>query len=109
MVNVKEIIKDTEVFCKNRLSYTPNCLSDAIKIMKMWQHIKVDGIKRYYGSGLSLDELVEEIEEKFSPSIITQTVTIEIQGKSEQRLRNTISTIECVDGVKDVRPHDSRY
>jgi len=81
------------------------CLEDAIKVVRMWEalqhtcnkHAISDDIKK------GIRYIVSHIEGTYFPSIIKQTVTVEIQGADEQRLRNTISTIECVDGVKEVR------
>ena len=84
------------------------CAEDAIKVMKMWKVLKKSTCVNILGADC-IKDLTNKIEEEFFPSVIKQTVTIEIRGENEQRLRNIISTIECVDGVKDVRPHDSRY
>jgi len=104
MRDLDTLIEDLEAI-NRRVGFTFTAVVDAIKVVKMWKKFKTQGIKDYYrmNSSLCVDEVVEQIEEEFFPSIIHQTVKVAIQGANKQRLRNTIETIECVEGVNEVR------
>lgn len=94
-----------------RLGFEYSGISDAIKVCKMWKDVKYTASQWDVGQAakLSLHRIIEEVEEEFFPPLITQTVTIEIARKSESLLEDTVDQIRLVPGVKDVRPHDSRY
>ena len=78
------------------------CAEDAIKVCKMWKVLKENTSINILGDD-RIKYLTNKIEEEFFPSIVHQTIKVAIQGESKQRLRNTIETIECVEGVNEVR------
>lgn len=83
----------------------------AIKMLKMWRHLKRQASKWEMGlaTHLRVHTVMEKAEKEFFPTKMRQTVTIEIERKSESLLEDTIDQVRLVPGVKDVRPHDSRY
>ena len=98
-LDIKEIVDGLKDINK-RLGFEYKAISSAIKVCEMWQEFKDDSCEF---------NLINIVEERFFPSIIKQTVTVEIQGKDEESLRDTIQQVRLLYGVKDVRPHDSRY
>ena len=98
MIDIQKTIDEVEALTS--LGADPQCMKDAIKVMKMWRDVKKDSCEF---------ELIRWIEEDYFPTKMRQTVTIEIERKSESLLEDTIDQVRLVPGVKDVRPHDSRY
>lgn len=92
MIDIKETIDELEHMsgCNRR------CIGNAIKIMKMWQDVKKDSCEF---------ELIRCIEEDYFPSTATQDFIVTIQGSCLRR-DNAVQTIECVHGVKEVKPRE---
>ena len=86
---------------------------DAQMVCKMWRWFRKSfkHYKMHYGmiGDVAVARIINEAEQRFFPYNVRQTVTIEIERKSESLLEDTIDQLRLVPGVKDVRPHDSRY
>ena len=105
MLDTKEIIEDLEAI-NRRAGFTFTGVVNAIKVVKMWERLSIEYgglIIKFPSHQKVVREYMNEIEEEFFPSIIHQTVKVAIQGINKQRLRNTIETIKCVEGVDEVR------
>ena len=80
------------------------CVREALQVCKMWKEAK-----RYVTNYKVTSGILRDIEETYFKPLITQTVTVKIQGEDESRLDCAIETIKCINGVKEVRPHETRY
>ena len=78
----------------------------AIKMMKMWRMLRSEygGLMIKFPSHTEdVSEYMDEIEEKFFPSIIHQTLKVAIQGKDDKTLHRIRDIIKSVGGVNEVR------
>lgn len=111
-LDTKEVIEGLKDI-NRRLGFEYKAINSAIKVCKMWDSIKGQCgnvfVEFCPESKEPLVKLCTDIEERFFSSVIKQTVTIEVQGKDEESLRDAIQQVRLLYGVKDVRPHDSRY
>jgi hypothetical protein len=111
-LNIQETIDSLESVNK-RLGFGHGAICDAIKVCEMWRKFGSDNRNShiYFATkpNKSIDELMSKTREEYFPSTMTQTVTIEVEGKDEEFLRDTIQQIRLLYGVKAVRPHDSKY
>ena len=92
MIKIKEII-DGLLDINKRLGFEYKAICNAIQVCKMWHEFKKDSCEF---------ELIKNVEEKFFPSIIYQTVTVKIQGEDEEALRKTRQHIKTTWGVIEV-------
>ncbi len=100
-MDTKKIIKDLGDI-NSQVGFTYTAVVNAIKVVRMWEEIRKRTCINVM-CGERIKEYTKELEEEFFPTIVYQTIKVAIQGESEQRLRNTIETIECVEGVNEVR------
>lgn len=90
---MKEVI-DGLLYINKRLGFEYKAIGNAVQVCKMWHEFKKDSCEF---------ELIKNVEEKFFPSIIHQTVVVEIQGANEEELRKTRQHIKTTWGVMEVK------
>lgn len=80
----------------------------AIKVMKMWRFARASARNYEMGEAtkLQVHRILEDIEGRFFPTKVKQTVTVAIERKSESLLEDTVDQIRLVPGVKEVKMND---
>ncbi|MBE9593778.1 MAG: hypothetical protein IMF19_09890 [Proteobacteria bacterium] len=114
MIYIDNRIEDMEGFCKRLDSgdvatgFVPSYVRDAVKIMKMWRYARTSAKDYEMGQAtkLQVHRILEDIEERFFPSIISQGFKIKIEGESMAEIQIRAGMVNAVEGVKEVRMHD---
>ena len=109
MIDMKETIEQLEERCV--MLGNPEYMEDAIKVLKMWRCLveRSNNVTVYVegcpASKQSLLKMCKDIEGEFFPSTATRDFIVTIQGSCLRR-DNAVQTIECVHGVKEVKPRE---
>ncbi len=106
MIDLDELIRDLD----NIPGSNDKRICDAKRVCKMWGWFKdvFGGRTTVYlhTDKVIVMDLMSKAEEKFFPLPITQNFEVQIQGKDDEQLHNTVNCIKSVWGVMEVRQSD---